>query len=284
MVSGTRLLPGTTRVMNCMISDDALREVVLNHLEWDNRINSEDVEVLVNDNVVTLNGSVPSYHDLVLVEADIRHIQGVQDLDNQLVVKFPEHVSVPEDEALRQKVQDRINADSRLVWDELKIRVEDGIVFIAGVVDALWKVEEAEEEVSEILGVRGIENNMVVAPAAQVGDDILTQRIRDTLTQDPTIDTKKLVISSQEGEVNIAGSVNTWAEHQAIHRLVMRVQGIKNFTDDLIIKWHIRSPIFKYGIAAIIVVIIATVAFLIGQASTWMAWPPFWTWDPNPNP
>jgi len=53
-----------------MRSDEDIRDSVLLELEWDSKINSPDIAVVVKDGVVTLSGFVHSYWEKEAAEKD----------------------------------------------------------------------------------------------------------------------------------------------------------------------------------------------------------------------
>ncbi len=68
-------------------SDDRIRDDVNDRLTWDGRIDASDVNVDVNDGVVTLTGSVDRRWDKRIAEDDADDVMGVVDVNNQLRVR-----------------------------------------------------------------------------------------------------------------------------------------------------------------------------------------------------
>src|SRR5512140_2653782 len=68
-------------------ADDRIKDDINERLTWDPRIDATDVNVDVNDGVVTLTGSVDSRHDKRLVEDITDDVSGVWDVNNQLRVR-----------------------------------------------------------------------------------------------------------------------------------------------------------------------------------------------------
>jgi hypothetical protein len=68
-------------------SDDRIQEDVNDRLTWDGRIDASDVNVDVNDGVVTLTGSVDRRWDKRIAEDDADDVMGVVDVNNQLRVR-----------------------------------------------------------------------------------------------------------------------------------------------------------------------------------------------------
>lgn len=68
-------------------SDDRILDDINDRLTWDPRIDATDINIAVNDGIVTLNGSVDSRHDKRVAEDIVDDVSGVWDVNNQLRVR-----------------------------------------------------------------------------------------------------------------------------------------------------------------------------------------------------
>jgi osmotically-inducible protein OsmY len=71
-----------------MISDEELRELVTNRLEYDPTVSSDLMDIHVEDGIVTLSGEVESRDDRKWVEALIRQIPEIKDVINELTIGY----------------------------------------------------------------------------------------------------------------------------------------------------------------------------------------------------
>ena len=95
-----------------MNPDIELRHEVLAALNWDPQACCVDIDVCVQDGVVTLTGQVVSFDLKHAVECAVRRVQGIKTLVNELVVR-----STPEEPCLRDSTgasaAAAMNADAR---------------------------------------------------------------------------------------------------------------------------------------------------------------------------
>ena len=64
-----------------MVADD-----VRDTLDWDNAVDDARIMVQVKDGKVTLSGAVHTYAEALKAVEDTKHVKGVRDIDNQLLV------------------------------------------------------------------------------------------------------------------------------------------------------------------------------------------------------
>ncbi len=67
--------------------DDRITDDINDRLTWDPRLDATDINVSVNDGIVTLTGSVDSRQDKRIAEDIVDDVSGVWDVNNQLRVR-----------------------------------------------------------------------------------------------------------------------------------------------------------------------------------------------------
>ncbi|GJD90404.1 MULTISPECIES: BON domain-containing protein [Methylobacterium] len=142
---------------NPRIGDEALAERCAQVLEWDVRIPDRAVSIKVEHGCVTLQGSVPHYHQKAAVDAALRRLAGVTDIVNLIAVKPP---------AEAQEVRSRIRAAlkrSARDPDTIRVRVEGDRVILDGCVDVWRERELAERAAWSAPGVRAVEDHLTLS-------------------------------------------------------------------------------------------------------------------------
>lgn len=71
-------------------SDEAIREEVCERLTMDHDVDASEMEVRVDDRVVTLSGTVPDRYSKRLAEDIAEAVRGVEDVHNELRVSRSE--------------------------------------------------------------------------------------------------------------------------------------------------------------------------------------------------
>lgn len=147
-----------------MPSDSQLSADIMDILQWDPDINEEKIEVIVDNGIVTLKGSVDAYWKKNLVEDHVMDLYGVISLDNKLTVVPTEKQS---DEDIASEIMKALERNSMIDEREVDVKVSDGIVALEGTVPNLSARNEATNAALYTPGVVGYNNsNLIVSAAA----------------------------------------------------------------------------------------------------------------------
>jgi osmotically-inducible protein OsmY len=129
----------------------------------DERVRARRVTVETNNGEVTLRGKVDSEKSKVAAEEDVRDVEHVINVRNELQVVPPSERATVDtnDKAIAQKVDQRLRSDPRLKTAKISARVDDGIVTLTGEADNLGLSSYASEALSDVPGVRAVRNDLV---------------------------------------------------------------------------------------------------------------------------
>jgi hypothetical protein len=87
--------------------------------------------------------------------AAVAEIYGVS---HRVFHRVPRTTEVIDDETLRQRVESQLFRDPRVHKGDMNINCEHGTVILRGEVDTISDIEDLEERVWRIPGVRGVQN------------------------------------------------------------------------------------------------------------------------------
>ncbi|MFP4679239.1 MAG: BON domain-containing protein [Chitinispirillaceae bacterium] len=142
-------------------SDSQLKKRVGDALKWSPAVDASDLLVDVKEGVVTVGGSVPSYSQKLKVDDIVSEIHGVARLINVVSV-VPSKAIL--DRTLAMRIVDALGTDSQLPFESVDVKVDRGKVILGGSVAAPGQRSIIQQKVEHILGVREIENRIVVQP------------------------------------------------------------------------------------------------------------------------
>jgi osmotically-inducible protein OsmY len=212
-----------------------IKRDVVDQLAWDSRVNANEIEVKVNDNTVTLTGTVPSFGARLAAERDTRTVLGVQRVQNLLTVAYPSSISVPIDGQIQSNIDDLLRWDPAVEAANITAQVVDGRVTLEGTVDAVWKKTEVERRVSNVGGVRGVANKLVVVPTRNITDQMIAEAIENALDRNMLVDVESIDVQVEDAVVNLYGTVATWAVDQTVYNTALFTNGVADVYDNLII-------------------------------------------------
>lgn len=184
---GAMLLAGTLALSGLAMADTGRDAEIQARLaaQLQKKSAFQDVHASVEDGVVTLQGTVDSYRHKLDAEKKARkqeHVAGVRDL---VAVAGPE-VS---DAALRQTLARKLAYDRvgyGNVFNLLTVEVANGVATIGGEVRNPVDRDSAISEIANTPGVKGVVDNVKVAPTSFF-DDELRFRIARAIYRDPSL-------------------------------------------------------------------------------------------------
>jgi osmotically-inducible protein OsmY len=213
-----------------MKTDMQLKQDVLDELGWEPAVNAAQIGIEVKDGIVTLAGQVGSFTEKWEAERATQRVSGVKGLAVEMDVKLP-GMSNRTDADIASSVENTLLWLSYLPTDAVKVMVEDGWVTLTGQVEWNYQRVEAANVVRDLIGVRGLTENIALKPRAahhSIKDDIESalRRRSDSSLQDVTV-------SVLDGDVTLSGRVQSLWDRERARELAWSSAGVKHVNDDL---------------------------------------------------
>lgn len=137
-------------------------------------------------------------------------------------------------EEIKEDVYSQLIWDTRVNESGISVEVSDGKVVLTGRVPTYPDLLEAEDDAYAVSGVRYVDNRLEVTYPTSFPtprDPEVASKVLSLLEWNPNIDSKKINVSVECGQVTLAGSVGSlWQKHNAerITENVSGVIGVKN--------------------------------------------------------
>lgn len=140
-------------------TDIEIQGNIVNSLIWNTNIDSTDINVSVDNGIVTLDGSVPSYWQKILVEELTYNMAGVLSTVNKLSVVPTENII---DESLADAIIASIDRSTNIDVDTVNVQVDNGLVTLSGSVPNRAAYYDALNSARRTVGVVNVINNLRV--------------------------------------------------------------------------------------------------------------------------
>lgn len=214
------------------LPDTDTQRRVQQELDWNPRVDSTGIGVKVKNGVVTLAGFVSTYaQKLVAVEA-AHQVKGVLDVVDEVEVRLQTHPRTDQEIALA--VRSALTWDVFVPDDRIRSTVSAGWVTLEGTVDRWQQREDAARAVERLASVHGVINRIEVQ-VPKVDASRIRSEITDALARRAEREAKRLQVSVDNGVVTLKGTVDSWAEKNAVERLALYSSGVKGLVNQIVV-------------------------------------------------
>ena len=213
-----------------MNEDLQLQKMVIDELEFEPSVKAAHIGVSARDGVVTLSGHVESYAEKFAAERAARRIKGVKAIAQELEVQLPFEHKTADDEIAARAVH-FLDWDVAIPRGRISVKVEHGIVTLNGAVDWAYQRAEAEYDVRKLTGVKGVINDIMIVPRADIED--VRAKIRAALERNAELEANNITVSVADGKVTLGGKVKAWTEREAAERAAWSVAGVRQIEDHI---------------------------------------------------
>jgi osmotically-inducible protein OsmY len=212
-------------------SDTQLAQRIMRELKWDSRIDWASISVNVNNGVVTLTGSVPTYAQKLAAQSTAHRVTGVLDVANDIEVK-------PVDPLARTDTQIASAVRGALEWDALvpneliQSTVSNGWVTLEGEVEFWRERADAERAIRQLAGVVGVINK-ITHRKRPIDSQRLRKEIELALERRADREAERLRVEINNGAVDLFGRVHSWQERRAVVGSISHAPGVIQVRDHL---------------------------------------------------
>jgi len=203
-----------------------------------NKSQLKNVHAEVNGGNVTLTGTVDLAEAKRQAEQRVRHIKGVEAINNQIQVAGP---SIPDAE-LQQKVVRAVQYDRlgyhTTPFNAISVSVSNGVVTLGGHAYGPVDADSAVSTALNMKGVKDVVDNIQVDPVSPMDDRIRIAEYRSiygfsSLNKYAIDPAKPIRISVQNGHVTLYGQVDSQADKNTAGIRAKTVPGVFSVTNEL---------------------------------------------------
>ena len=225
--------------------DAATTSKVKTALLLSKHVSAFDIKTSTTQGVVQLTGDVPTEETKRLAGAIAQDTSGVSQVQNDLAVnpaagRNPAMANLGDrvaDLEVKTIVTDRLAQSPDLKNKRFTVQVARGVVTLDGGADSMAQKRAAEQIVTQVPGVQGLNSQLTVADApatAEGTDDRLARRVEFELYSTKAVSLKTVQIRSQsDGTVVLSGSVPSRAEKLLAEKVAQGVEGVKRVVNNL---------------------------------------------------
>jgi osmotically-inducible protein OsmY len=192
-----------------MVEDHSIRVDILAHLEWDDRIDANNIRIEVEAGDVTLSGVVPTYTAREAARDLAWSVEGVRSVIDKLDIAPTAGVDLPTDLEIRSILADILDLDPEIDAREVDVSVVDAWVMLRGSVDTYWKKLRAQEKLSSVRGIKVMTDGLAVVLTRSVTDKVIAEGIVEAVDRDIRVNVDDVTVVVDRGMVKLSGIVPT---------------------------------------------------------------------------
>ncbi len=210
--------------------DIAVRQDVLDALEFEPSLDAANIGVAVEAGVVTLTGHVPTYAEKLKAEEIATAVKGVKGIAQEIEVR-PAGANPTADDEIVRRILDVLRWSTGIPVDTVKVKVQKGWVTLTGTVEWNYQRESAVHAIRGMAGVTGITNSILIGPKASPVD--IRDRIERALKRQAELDMGDIRVAVSDGTVTLEGKVHSMIERRVAEQAAWAAPGVRAVKDRL---------------------------------------------------
>ncbi|KOY84437.1 ornithine aminotransferase [bacterium 336/3] len=213
-----------------MKNNEELQRKVTNAIKWEPLLSSSEIEVTVEDGIVSLLGVVDSYAKKIEAENAAKRVNGVRAVVEKIQVKLPDSW-IKTNLEIEGQVLNALKANWSVPDEKIVIKVEDGWITLEGELPWNYQKEAAKNALNYLKGIRGVFNNIQIKP--ETHDNIEQKDVENALNLSWSIDDSNIHVKVSGTTVVLTGTVNSWYQKEEAERIAWNTPGIRHINNDL---------------------------------------------------
>lgn len=139
--------------------DEDIASAAVHALQWDARVPAEQVQVIVEQGWIKVEGTVEQQFQKAAVDRAIRHLSGARGLTNAILVAPQEALT-----GIKADIEGALRRNAILSARKLSVELDGSTVTLTGDVHSHSELEEAERTAWTAPGVRQVQNCITITP------------------------------------------------------------------------------------------------------------------------
>ena len=215
-----------------MKTNEELQKDVQNAIRWEPSLRSSDIGVSVKDGIVTLTGIVDGYSQKVEAEEAARNVTGVKIVVEKIEVGSG-NGNLKTDNEIASEIMNTFKWHWDIPNEKVNVKVENGWVTLTGELEWNYQKEAAKKTVGNLLGVKGIVNNIMIVKLSKARID--KKEIEEAIERNGHIDNINVNVDLFENIVTLNGIVDSWYQKSEAGRIARNAPGVLQVQNDLVV-------------------------------------------------
>jgi len=213
-----------------MKKNEILQRDVLDAIKWESQLNAAQIEVTANNGIITLKGIVDLPAKKIKAKNTAKQVPGVLEVLENIQVKISSREQ-KNDFDIAQAVLNAFRWNWNTLNDTIEVKVENGQVTLSGELEWHYQKEAATKAVSNLIGVKGVDNNIVID--SRLSPPINKEIIQRALKNHVAIDTASITVEVSRNEVTLEGAVDSRYQKELAEKITWKAPGVRDIKNNL---------------------------------------------------
>lgn len=212
------------------MSDNALKQDILDELEFEPSVDATALGVAVRDGIVTLSGRVRSYAEKLAVEHAVMRVKGVRGIAVEIDVHPGTNDGVADDD-IAERALAALRWSTMVPDGRIVVQVEHGKVTLTGKLDWAYQKRGALDIVRGMRGVTGIVDQIELGERVATRD--VKSAIEKALRRNAVLEGQAVAVAVDGNRVTLDGTVKSWRDRHVAEEAAWAVPGVTEVRDRL---------------------------------------------------
>lgn len=222
-----------------MKTNENLQKDVQDAIKWEPLLHAAEIGVIVNEGIVTLTGTVDNYTKKLQAEQAAKNVAGVKAIVENIKVVLP-HSLVRRDSEVAADVVKALDENRSIPHDKIKVKVEDGLVYLTGIIHWDFQRETARKSIDHIRGVKGVVDDMELK--SDVHDKMEEKLIEEAFRRHWSLNADDINVKVTGNSVKLTGYVSSLYQKEEAGRIAYKMPGVWSVDNQLIVEYDYYLP------------------------------------------
>ena len=218
-----------------MKSNETLQRDVQESIKWEPLLHAAQIGVIAKNGIVTLTGTVDSYAKKMEAETATKKVAGVKAIVEKIEIDYG-HFGKITDDKIAEDILKEFNSNLTVPSNSIKVTVENGWVTLEGNVNWNYQREATKNSVTNLMGVRGISNNIKINP--EIKEKVEKRAIEKAFQRNWAINYDEIDVDVYDNNVRLTGNVDSYYQKDEAERIAWNAPGVWSVNNDLEVGYY----------------------------------------------
>ena len=215
-------------------NNDVLLKEVIEAIKWEPILNSNDIDVSVDDGIVTLGGTVDNYTQKKEAEQTVKNIAGVKAVVDDVKVDLY-FSAIKSDTDIAASVVKVLRENWAVPDHLLKVTVENGWVTLEGILHWNFQRKAAENAIRYLEGVRGVIDKIKIE--AEIKNELEKEFVEKALRRSWLLDIDNISVRVDNKTITLSGIVSSLFQKEEAERIAWNTPGVWYVDNELLVEF-----------------------------------------------